>query len=178
MTRMAVIFIVVCTLLGALFFVWKSAADDQAEEAAEREKRINAKGAVVFAIRDIAQGETITADAIELREIAQSKIPSDACGEISGKAGKKARYGLVRGQIMAYHDLDPYPPGYMKQLLKAVKEIPAGAVIKADAVQVIELHKVSRSRFLDLARSSTPIGKKTRKKILPGWILQVSDIEP
>ena len=32
-------------------------------------------------MRDIAQGETITADAIELREIAQSQIPQDACGE-------------------------------------------------------------------------------------------------
>ena len=159
--------------------MWKSAADLQAEEIAnsqKREKVINAKGAVVFATRDIAAGETITADAIELREVAQAKIVGDACWEISTPAGRKTRYGMAKGQMVAKHDLNPYPPGCASPSLKVVKEIPTGAVIKADAVKEIELFKALSNQVF--VRSSTAIGKKARKKIRPGQILSVSDIMP
>jgi flagella basal body P-ring formation protein FlgA len=178
MTRLAVIFIVACTLLRSLFFVWKSAAAQQDEEVARNKLREDTKGAVVFAIRDIAQGETITADAIELREIPQSQIPCDACGEISMPTGKKARYGFNRGQIVAIHDLAPYPPGYIKTMVRAVKEIPAGADIKADAIEEIELPLPHRTSKRAPLRSSDAIGKKAIIKIRPGQLVEASDIVP
>ncbi|MDZ4832586.1 MAG: SAF domain-containing protein [Candidatus Melainabacteria bacterium] len=117
MTRLAVIFFVAFTLLGALFYVWKSDTDEQAVAATrmkDLEEKMNAKGIVVYAIRDIPEGALITADALEQRAVAQSKIPQTALSLSSVAVGKKAKYGIISGQILAEHDLDPPIPGLGK----------------------------------------------------------------
>ncbi|MEZ4544497.1 MAG: hypothetical protein R3C24_11410, partial [Cyanobacteriota/Melainabacteria group bacterium] len=42
------------------------------------EAKMSAKGKVVYAIKDIPEGQTIPSDALEEKEIEQSKIPQDA----------------------------------------------------------------------------------------------------
>lgn len=74
---------------------------------AELENKMNAKGKVVYTIKDIPEGQTIPTEALEEREIEQSKIPQDAITSASLAAGRVAKYGISTGQIVSQHDLAP-----------------------------------------------------------------------
>lgn len=71
------------------------------------EAKMSAKGKVVYAIKDIPEGQTIPSDALEEKEIEQSKIPADALTSSSLAAGRVAKYGISQGQIVSQHDLAP-----------------------------------------------------------------------
>jgi pilus assembly protein CpaB len=74
---------------------------------AELEQKANAKGKVVYTVKDIPEGQTIPSDALEEREIEQNKIPADAITSASLAAGRVAKYGISTGQIVSQHDLAP-----------------------------------------------------------------------
>jgi len=74
---------------------------------AEIEQKANAKGKVVYTIKDIAEGQPIPSDSLEEREIEQSKIPQDAITSSSLATGRIAKYGILAGQIVSQHDLAP-----------------------------------------------------------------------
>jgi pilus assembly protein CpaB len=75
------------------------------QKQADLEQRMNAKGKVVYTIKDIPEGQTIPTEALEEREIEQSKIPQDAITSASLAAGRVAKYGISSGQIVSQHDL-------------------------------------------------------------------------
>lgn len=66
------------------------------------------KSTVVYAIKDIPETKKITLDAIEQREIEQSKIPAAAIYKTDEAVGKIAHYGISEGQIIGTHDLAQY----------------------------------------------------------------------
>lgn len=74
---------------------------------AELEQKANAKGKVVYTVKDIAEGQIIPGDALEEREIEQSKIPQDAITASTLATGRVAKYGILAGQIVSQHDLAP-----------------------------------------------------------------------
>jgi pilus assembly protein CpaB len=74
---------------------------------AELEQKANAKGKVVYTVKDIPEGQPIPSDALEEREIEQSKIPQDAITSGSLATGRIAKYGILAGQIVSQHDLAP-----------------------------------------------------------------------
>lgn len=74
---------------------------------AELEQKANAKGKVVYTVHDIAEGQAIPGDALEEKEIEQSKIPQDAITSASLATGRVAKYGILAGQIVSQHDLAP-----------------------------------------------------------------------
>ncbi len=74
---------------------------------AELEQKANAKGKVVYTVKDIPEGQPIPSDALEEREIEQSKIPQDAITSASLATGRIAKYGILAGQIVSQHDLAP-----------------------------------------------------------------------
>ncbi|HEY9714289.1 MAG TPA: Flp pilus assembly protein CpaB [Chroococcales cyanobacterium] len=74
---------------------------------AELSAKMNAKGKVVYTVKDIPEGQTIPTEALEEREIEQSKIPADAITSASLAAGRVAKYGISTGQIVSQHDLAP-----------------------------------------------------------------------
>jgi pilus assembly protein CpaB len=73
----------------------------------ELEAKMSLKGKVVYAIKDIPEGATIPTEALEERELEQSKIPQDAITSASLAAGRVAKYGISSGQIVSQHDLAP-----------------------------------------------------------------------
>jgi len=77
------------------------------QKQTELESKMNAKGKVVYTIKDIPEGQTIPTEALEEREIEQSKIPQDAITSSSLAAGRVAKYGISSGQIVSQHDLAP-----------------------------------------------------------------------
>lgn len=72
------------------------------------EAKMRAKGKVVYCIKDVPEGAKIPADALEEKEIEQSKIPQDALTSSSLCAGRIAKYGISQGQIVSMHDLKPW----------------------------------------------------------------------
>src|ERR1700722_10639797 len=77
------------------------------QQKADLEAKMSAKGKVVYTIKDIPEGQTIPTEALEEREIEQSKIPADAITSASLAAGRVAKYGISTGQIVSQHDLAP-----------------------------------------------------------------------
>src|SRR3990167_4104591 len=75
------------------------------EQEAAYKAKYEAKGNVVYATKDIPEGTTISADALETREELQSKIPPDALVDSSIAVGRIAKYGVQAGQLMSSHDL-------------------------------------------------------------------------
>jgi len=73
----------------------------------ELEAKMSQKGKVVYTVKDIPEGQTIPTEALEEREIEQSKIPQDALTSASLAAGRVAKYGISSGQIVSQHDLAP-----------------------------------------------------------------------
>jgi|LNFM01.1.fsa_nt_gb hypothetical protein len=63
------------------------------------------KSTVVYAIKDIPENKEITLDAMEQREIEQSKIPAAAIYKTNEALGKLCSYGVSEGQIICTHDL-------------------------------------------------------------------------
>ncbi len=74
---------------------------------AELETKMSMKGKVVYTIKDIPEGQSIPTEALEEREIEQSKIPQDAITSASLAAGRVAKYGIATGTIVSQHDLAP-----------------------------------------------------------------------
>lgn len=77
------------------------------QREAELRAKMEAKGKVVYATKDIPEGQTIPTEALEEREIEQTKIPQDAITSASLAAGRVAKYGISTGQIVSQHDLAP-----------------------------------------------------------------------
>lgn len=87
---------------------------------------------VVYAIKNIKEGEEITEDALEEEKIEPSKIPSDAIGHEKPIVGRVAKYGISSGQIVSIHDL--LPPGCIspESAQKALKNGTALPLTKDD----------------------------------------------
>ncbi len=69
--------------------------------------KLEAKGKVVVAIKDIPEGQTIASEALEEREIEQGRIPADGITSASLVAGRVAKYGISTNMIVSQHDLAP-----------------------------------------------------------------------
>jgi pilus assembly protein CpaB len=69
--------------------------------------QMSAKATVVYATKDISEGQTIPSEALEERQIEAAKQPQDALASSSLAAGRIAKYGIMTGQIVSQHDLLP-----------------------------------------------------------------------
>ncbi len=65
------------------------------------------KSRVVYAIKAIPEGATISADSLEEREIDAGKAPQDALPSASMAVGRIAKYGIPDGQIVSQRELAP-----------------------------------------------------------------------
>jgi pilus assembly protein CpaB len=63
------------------------------------------KAKVVYSVKDIPEGATVSADALEEKEIEAGKVPPDAFSSSSMAVGRVAKYGISAGQIVSQHDL-------------------------------------------------------------------------
>lgn len=91
--------------------LWHAAEVDR-QASANLEAKVNATGRVVYSIKDVQEGEDISASALVEREIPLTRIPIDAITSASLAAGRTAKYGLEKGAIVSQHDLSPQGWGY------------------------------------------------------------------
>ncbi|HEY9773853.1 MAG TPA: Flp pilus assembly protein CpaB [Planktothrix sp.] len=71
------------------------------------QNRLDAKQTVVYAVKDIPEGQMIPSEALEERKIEAGKAPQDALGSATLASGHVAKYGIGSGQIISQHDLAP-----------------------------------------------------------------------
>jgi pilus assembly protein CpaB len=71
------------------------------------ERKNNAKAKVVYVINDIADGQVITSEALEEKEIELTRTPQDAVTNSTIAIGRTVKYGVSTGQILSTHDLAP-----------------------------------------------------------------------
>lgn len=79
----------------------------KAFDEARFECGLQAKGKVVYCVKDIEEGMYIPPESLEEKEVEQSKIPMDAMTSASLCVGCVAKYPLSQGQILSQHDLKP-----------------------------------------------------------------------
>jgi Flp pilus assembly protein CpaB len=113
--------------MGVTSIITESQKTYEARKA-ELEQKANAKGKVVYTVHDIAEGQPIPSDALEEKEIEQSKIPQDAITSASLANGRIAKYGILAGQIVSQHDLAPQgiSLGFESKLKEGMRAITFG----------------------------------------------------
>jgi pilus assembly protein CpaB len=85
-------------------------SESQAElerERAAMTAKASEKVKVVYTTKDIPEGATIGADALEEKDCEVGKVPADALQSSSYAVGRIAKYGIPAGQIMSQHDMAP-----------------------------------------------------------------------
>ena len=96
--------------VGVTFLVTdrlKVQEDDYKNKTDAMNRKMSAKSTVVYAIKDIPEGQTIPSEALEERQIEASKQPEDALSGSTLAAGRVSKYGISTGQIVSQHDLLP-----------------------------------------------------------------------
>jgi len=106
--------VLLVAIVGIAFVVtWmvtsKISSDEQSFTAKEKalNAKYSAKETVVYALRDVPEGETIASEALEERQVEQSKCPEDALTSSSLATGRVTKYGISAGAIVSQHDLQP-----------------------------------------------------------------------
>ncbi len=77
------------------------------EQLQDLERKNSAKTKVVYVIKDIADGQMITSEALEEKEIELTRTPQDAVTSSTIAIGRTVKYGVSMGQILSTHDLAP-----------------------------------------------------------------------
>jgi len=103
--------------------VWidlRHAAEADRQARADLEAKLNATGRVVYAIKDVQQGQEISRSDLVEQEIPQMRMPIDAITSVDLLVGRTAKYGIETGAIVSQHDVapqgflyyhQPLPPG-------------------------------------------------------------------
>jgi pilus assembly protein CpaB len=76
-------------------------------ERALHEQQQSAKTKVVYATKNIEEGEIIAAEALEERDVEQSKAPVDAFNSANAVVGQIAAYPVPAGTIVSNHAIKP-----------------------------------------------------------------------
>jgi pilus assembly protein CpaB len=74
------------------------------EQEAALKAKYEQKAKVVMTTKDIAEGATVAADALEEKEVDAGKAPIDAFSSVSMAVGRVAKYGIPAGQVVTSHD--------------------------------------------------------------------------
>ncbi len=96
--------VMVSLMVADKFNQHTKALEDKEKEMSEK---LNRMGTVVYAIKDVKEGDTIPSDALEEKKIEASKVPQDALSSTSLATGRTAKYGISQGHIVSQHDLAP-----------------------------------------------------------------------
>lgn len=84
-----------------------SGEQQMADKQREMDAKMAEKTTVVYALKDIPEGQTIPSEALEERQVPSSRAPEDALATATLATGRVTKYGIASGQIVSQHDLQP-----------------------------------------------------------------------
>lgn len=125
---------------------------------------------VVVAARDVARDSLIDASSIEIRRFSRNKIPVEVLVDARMAIGKRAAYGLGKGQMITQFDLVPKP---FYGEFQATRAIPKGSIIKSTDVQMNYVNLVDAT----VTNPGLIVGKKAAKDIKCGMVFTIGDVE-
>jgi len=103
---------------------------DQQKSAMEAQMKAqqNQKTKVVYATKDIQEGETIAPDALEEKEVDANKVPVDAFNSNSGVVGQTAAYTIAAGTVVGSHALKSTsaPTGFEARIKEGMRAVTFG----------------------------------------------------
>lgn len=106
---MMLLIIVGLAVMATMAVMQSSSQKEQtiAQMKAASEAAANAKGKVVYAVKDIAEGQDITNDALELRDELEAKIPAGAMRDPGSAMGLVAAYPITAGTMVFQNAAKP-----------------------------------------------------------------------
>jgi len=84
-----------------------SSQEQLQRERALQEQKASAKVKVVYATKNIEEGEIIPPEALEEKDVETSKAPVDAFNSINAVSGQQAAYPVPAGTIVSSHAIKP-----------------------------------------------------------------------
>jgi pilus assembly protein CpaB len=105
----AVMLVIIIVLAVVVTMMVQGQLGEKERLAKEQEAALKAKyeqkGKIVYAVKDIPEGATISAADLEEKEELTSRIPPDALASSSLAIGRIAKYGIPTGNIVSARDL-------------------------------------------------------------------------
>jgi pilus assembly protein CpaB len=101
---MLIVGLAVLVAFGVQDTLNKQNVANQAEQDKLKAK-LNDKSTVVYATKDIPEGQPVPSEALEERSIPADRVPMDAVTSAALASGRVAKYGITSGQIVSLHDL-------------------------------------------------------------------------
>jgi len=84
-----------------------SSQEQLQRERALQEQKSSQKVKVVYATKNIEEGEIIPQEALEERDVEATKAPVDAFNSVNAVVGQQAAYPVPAGQIVSNHAIKP-----------------------------------------------------------------------
>ncbi len=110
-TPPAIMLVMIVGLAVVLTFSFTSNEETRNNEMkkrlAEAEAHNMAKTKVVYVVKDIAEGQQITAEALEEKVVELNRAPQDALTNSAIAIGRTTKYGISQGQILSSRDIAP-----------------------------------------------------------------------
>ena len=102
--------------------------DKYESESNRMASELNKKITVVYAVKDLPEGQTIPSDALEERSVEEKRVPQDALTSSSLVAGRVAKFGITASNIISQHDLAPLatPVGFEQKLRLGMRAVTFG----------------------------------------------------
>lgn len=105
MTRFTVAVIIIFVALGAIFFFSRQVPETTTENKSSIDDEISQLTPVVFTAKSITKGQVFEEDLLEVRELPQNKIPSDAVLSKDSFLERRAGRDIPKGTILAPDDV-------------------------------------------------------------------------
>ncbi len=115
---------------------------------------------VVYAVQDIPEGNTITPEALEEKEILENKVPKGALRSVSMACNRKAKYGLTQGQIVREQDVG----GKVVMVVRTTIKIPKGNKFSKAALKLEEV-KVGGAPKAVIGKIEDVVGQVAKRDI-------------
>ena len=110
----------------------KASEDNYTRLVEEMKRKAEQKCKVVYAVREIKEGEIMNAKDFEERELECSKVPQDAITSAALCVGRVSKYGIYDGSIVSQHDVAPH---YNYHLVRVILSDAQNKRLSATAAQ-------------------------------------------
>lgn len=158
MTRIVLIVIAVCLILGAMYF-------QEFNSKPQGKLRLN----VAFATKDIPNGEKFTLGDVDREFIPAEKAPRDPVYEPKGWVGMKLRNRVRKGQFLSSWDFE----NTVHAVFRSSEFISKNQIVEKSDFKLVWKNDDPRDRHYKkiIKRPDTVIGKRAKRDIPAGKYL-------
>ncbi len=125
---------------------------------------------IVFAIRDIPEGQLIAKSDLDTRYLPAEKVPLDYADDQSTVIGKLSKFGIAAGQIIYFTDLA------LNKVFVATKDLKAGHVLTKTDFQLRKIAEGEVPPISAVGSDTVLSGASAITSIKRGEIIRLADL--